>query len=261
MPKKDTLLVVHINHGHTIGIPLHKALMSHLFTTIIYYAPGVEAAKCSVPITRLLYCISGDKLGYVAYESMVHAINNFPKFNGYLFLHDDAAVREKQLDKITSSNVSMMPPQEPGTKDWSPKIIATDTYAPQWYWFKTLFPGYARLAASKEWSEFYPLFKQRCTGYLIGQADEFFIAASQKDKFVKLATWMRSYDIFLESAVPTLIWCGMEAAPMNLHTDWTGTRGSAAMVDAACINKADVVHPVKLSNPHNVILFSKFLTC
>jgi hypothetical protein len=116
--------------------------MSHVFTTKLYYAPSVEAAKCSVPLTRLLNCISGDKLGYVAYESMVHAMNNFQKFNGYLFLLDDAAIREKQLDKITSSNVSMMPPQAPGIKDWSPKRIETVAYGHQWYWFKYLVPGF-----------------------------------------------------------------------------------------------------------------------
>ncbi|KAF9335993.1 hypothetical protein BG006_010048 [Podila minutissima] len=96
---KDILLVVNFNHPIYDAIKPFLSIYEPYFPNIKIYGPKVPADLKDV-VTEVFY----DE-GYTGYRSLVHAMENYPNYSGYLYTNDDTVLNVFQLAKFDQDKV------------------------------------------------------------------------------------------------------------------------------------------------------------
>jgi hypothetical protein len=240
---ENVIAVLHLNSRLRSVAPLWMALHGHHFKRVEIYVP--RANECR-PISGLtIHCISDDHMGFLAYESMVNAIERTyawdryppPKLPFGLLLGENA-------DTHTYSEYAAMDTtQEPMLHEedvkgfvfihddavWHPSLIPSLVNGNQNAIATPEIWTYARddrhwthfdvgIAAMERFlSRYRPaqgLFPRPQNLYL-AQSDLFYVISRDAYRFARIGRQMRESGVFLEIAVPTILQSFTETMPSH----------------------------------------------
>lgn len=250
---KDVLNVVHINHAHMSNIPILAATNPE-YTNQIYFTPGVD--ECIRVSGLNVNCISDDKAGLYAYESIFNAYQHANTYSYYIFTHDDAVVRLKSLRKFLSEGFPLIADGKNHPLFYTAIHDATDT----WPWNVNLLKSISVLGenwtpdcTSREFSTF----------WMRGQADFFFATNAAMKILLKDSKKLRWAETFLENAVHTLFLnCITNVRNYSLFTPWDNLRfHPRELVTEFCNSMNDVAHPVKIGTKQGIESYIKAKMC
>ena len=235
--------VLHINHCHREVIPLWMALHRHKFLAVEVYTPGCTPCQPISGVTR--HCLSEDRGGYLAYESMLHTMQRaaeWPQAEGFVFLHDDVVMsRDLKWGSSSSRYIGRCPLAVVAGGDLACyHLVGGDD--PNWLWLSRPV-GLQALDRFKQRLDSGEAFDP-----MQGQGDVFYVGTSDVATFMRVGHLMLQSDLFLEIAVPTLLASfAASAEPLTLYTLWTGERDKTASIMHGMHNThALLAHPVKL---------------
>jgi hypothetical protein len=266
IPRANVMGVVHINHGYRANVPVWMALHGHQFRTVSFYTPGTSVEQSASISGINVIRLSHDGAGFLAYESMVDAIERIADIrykkgrhynityadtidvDGALFLHDDVAFHAE-----ISTNVSWLPHNN---EHHGPLLPSS-----RWYW------------GNSTWG--LPAFqnaKNRVNSKLLksmvpyrGYADVYFVHKSHMLTFASLGRTLLDSQVFLEVAVPTIFHGAFAPDTFQegrLLSHYARHRSNATrMVSDYCSQGYDFVHPVKLSTVDGIVGHLHALTC
>jgi hypothetical protein len=229
--------VLHVNHDFVENVPIWMALHAHEFQSVQIYVPG--SSRCTPINGYPIHCVSDDRKGYFAYESIVHAIErlavwqpNNPDIEGFLFVHDDA---------IWKSDLSL-----------GPVSRTTSFFTPndEWDWKKSEFG----LSALEKFCK-----AVRPVKAFFGQSDFYYVTSKDALNFATMGRQMRDAGVFLEIAVPTIFNSVVVPADsmsaFMLYTEWDPEKRHdiGKTVRHFCPGQFDIAHPVKLSSVKGIL--------
>lgn len=228
--------------------------MNPEYSNQIYFAPGVD--EC-IQISGLnVKCISDDRVGFYAYESIFNAYQHAQSYSFYIFTHDDAVVRLKSLKKFLSEGFPLIADGKNHPLFYTAIHNATDT----WPW--NLFLSNSISLLGENWT---PDCTSRVlsTIWMRGQADFFFATNAAMKILLSDSKKLRWANTFLENAVHTLFLnCITNVKNYSLFTPWDNLRFQPReLVSKFCNSTNDVVHPVKIGTKEGFESYIKAKTC
>lgn len=248
--KNNAVAVLHVNFMHVEAVTLWMGLHRHQFHSVAVYVPGLQPC---MPISGItIHCLSNDSPGYLAYESIVHAMTqelpSWETVSGFLFLHDD--VLWKPALEIDTPISRALGACEGGTGYHECYTEFKSPVKDEWMWTKTDVGQRAEtdfqalLAQDQSFSaqEIRPFF---------GQSDFFFVSKSDTALFLHYSRMMLSTRLFLEIAIPSLFLNVLRntSTPFILVTNWGEQRKNPHYMETIFRQSlADLVHPVKLNS-------------
>jgi hypothetical protein len=252
----DILLLINYNYPHYQTIDFIKELYSAYFPHIVFYGPH--------PHPQIELCIQ--EKGYYSYKAIAQAMQKFPNFKGYLFVHDDCIINPWNLTrfdpkKIWTPNCCLTVRKIEST--WN--IASLDGITQEWYWWQkpngavALKKAYAKLPEKNR-----SILIKNCgtNAGMWGYSDIIYIPNIYKKDVIYLINIFAQEHVFLELALPTL------CAAIQDKESWEYMNGIAIWDHSDAKNlytqNIDYLHPLKLSdiNNQNFIKsqFKNFLT-
>ncbi len=207
--------------------------------------------------------------GYTAYTSLIHAMKQFPDFQGYLFTHDDMVMNITQLKALNLESVWV--------SDWPGEAVKFQVFSEEqwklrnykWPWLNVK----GGISALDEIYNHYPQMKEFITScskssthriVYTGQSDFIYIPREEKETALKVLSIFAEYSLFLEIAVPMYINCFVAPATIqriSLCTYFRHERYNLTHYQTYCGYDKALYHPVKFIKTLNSesILFSKYI--
>ena len=224
------------------------------FANIVFYGPEEYPGVHQLSHYR----------GYFSYLCISDAMNRYPDFDGYFFLHDDFIFNAWLLKTFDHSKIFVPEFLWLYESKGNPIDITRGSKAlPEWCWWNSIWGCVPTTKAYKEIPEFYKAILANNWGknrVVMACSDFVYIPAKYSNEFIELATIFGKYKTFLEIALPTIVGC------LSSKKDWVwlkvhGTStGTDATYHAAYKNfnlDSYFNHPVKLSRESNRIFVKK----
>lgn len=235
----DVLLVINYNHAYYDSIPLLKAMYTPVFKNIVFYGPKAHP--------DVVLCEHRD--GYFSYTAISDAMARYPRYTGYLFLHDDCILNTEAMAQSSLDKWVPWVPRTPfGLFDTGGAIDTRNEYK-LWGWWNTpwgrgpaikvfnALPHEAKRMLAANWGAFNVVF---------GYADFAYIPGRFRKTYTELANLCRSKELFLEIGLPTLIACLCPKGQLLHLTGFNGLNDLSQFRGDLFFN-----HPVKLSKKVN----------
>ena len=258
---RSLLTVVHINFGHKEVIPVWLAQWQYVYPDPIFYISDRKESRnsgsCLLEPTDYfdISCDVKDELGRVAYESLILAMARYPDYDNYMFIHDDAYISHKTLEKVIDDRVSAICNTllADGAINWSwnpmvqksmQKLVIQNEFQP-----KSIY----RESTEKYCPELYEdesKFSEGSFSYYLNMADIFILKSSDVEAFLVIINKYFEVDMFLEVAVPMTFRCALNAREIPRVTYWDGRRGNIDhnRGEICGTNPPQILHPIwKLS--------------
>jgi uncharacterized protein YneR len=251
----EVLFIIKYNYNAPINsIVKHCTLWSSVFQNQVVFAPynlkflnsaGKSLAKIGV---KIISCLETDKLGYLAYQSVITAMRIYPQYKGYLYTHDDMALN---ISKLYSFNLSYS-----WRTDGQFFVNLTETWNfrnHKWPWFNRPW-GISAMKNTLEKNEVIRERLRQCTGneknWFIGQSDFFYVPQHQISIFINVMSIFFNEKVFVEIALPTYLACfvpKLAIEELKLCSFWGKRRGNIITMSRDCPESSTAYHPVKLS--------------
>lgn len=137
----NILLIVNYNHPHYESIPLLKKIYGPYFKHIVFYGPYERPDVYFYP----------HQYGYFSYMCISDAMQKYPGFDGYLFLHDDCILNAWKIQDLDSSKIWFPLYGLLTTEEGQGIDLQLEAHAvPGWYWWQTSMGCPAMTAAFNE---------------------------------------------------------------------------------------------------------------
>lgn len=231
----NVLLIINYNFPYYESIPLLKDIYGKYFNHIIFYGPQKHADVHFYP----------HREGYYSYMCIAEAMQKYPQFDGYFFLHDDCILNAWFLENLDTSKIWV--PDLPFYQHSRGNPINLQQKEIGWKWWKS---EWGRTAIAKAFNEVPNTYKDILSknwgnsNVVFGFSDIVFIPSRYKDQFLELAPIFGKYNTFLELAVPTIVGC------LCLKNNWVWLEGKETYTAGQKGFRKDLYfnHPIKLSN-------------
>ena len=264
----NLLTVVHINFGHKEVIPIWLAQWQYVYPNPVFYITYQKnkrnSGSCVIEPTDYfdITCNVKDEQGFLAYESMIHAVTRFPDYRNYLFIHDDAYISQKTLQAVLKDGISAIckckyvDPTGSTHWSWIPRIEASMHLLASHGDFHE--NSFYRTATGRFCPELYVNESKITEGnYLFHYtlSDVFIITNTHIETFLKIITKYLEVEMFLEAAVPMTLRCGLNAREFDYITYWDYRRNNINFnKDKICgSDPPQILHPVwKISHGNNM---------
>lgn len=235
------LLVINYNHAHYESVDFLQHLYGTYFTNIIFYGPvqGKNIHVCN------------HSAGYFSYKGLADAMQLYPDYDGYLWVHDDCIINPWQLQRFDFNNIIVSGLTRANLTNGTNAVT-------NWVWWKKAI-GF--LAIKRVYETLKPEFLQNlesnvgknCVAW--GYSDLVYIPKRYADAFITLSNNCELNNVFLEIAIPSI--CASIAHKNCIqffkgHAEWTG-RNTRELYT----HQLDFIHPIKLSQPQNREFISK----
>ena len=243
----DILLIINYNFEHYDSVPFLVELYKPYFPHIVFYGPrGTDQVN---------FC--DHFKGCYSYKGIIDALQRYPGYAGYLWVHDDAVINPWMLDRFDK------------TKIWAPQLGFTDQpfngiaslkdpHSTSWCWWP-MGSGYEMLLRTYErWDIKYKKILAQNLGpdnAAYGYSDILYLPVKYAQDFITLASNCQQgsqwdQNLFLEIALPTIIFC---LAPKDDIERLNGIQlwdGKKNMATTYYTRQLDYLHPFKWSNLH-----------
>jgi hypothetical protein len=232
----DILLIINYNHAYYESVELLKKIYKPYFGHIIFYGPQAS--------NDVEY--SDHFMGWFSYKIIAHAMQKYPQYSGYLYIHDDLIINPKNFERFDKSKFWINPPKKvnldlgmDAVHDWP------------WWQHQVGYPAMKQVYDNMT-QEDRDLLEKNIGAHTvsISYTDIAYIPALYTQQFIKLSNLCDQYKLFLEIALPTI--CTGLGGPGQLEL----IKGTTLWYDGSRNNpcdylnqSTDYVHPIKLSNP------------
>jgi hypothetical protein len=227
---QDILLIINYNHAFYDSIEFIKEIYKPYFPNIVFYGPQNN------PQVEL----STHTKGYFSYKVFRQAMQKFPDYKGYFFVHDDCVINPWNFTRFDQSKIWLT---ELRVAELTPHGV------PKWHWW----PTHMGYTAIKKALELFPeknkqVLQHNCgtnDAAMWGYSDIVYIPGSYKDEVISLCTILENQSVFLEIALPTLCASlGFKETMEFIKGDAIWDRRNPLDVYST---KTDYVHPIKFS--------------
>lgn len=188
--RDDILLIINFNYPHYELVNFLKELYSPYFAHIVFYGPTKhkDVELCD------------HHNGWFSYKGIADAMEKFPGFAGYLWIHDDLIINPWNLGRFDVNKV------------WKTTAAPLDLKLglqaiTGWTWWP-LDVGYS--AIQKVYDELDPKYKNNLVAnrgehkVAFGYSDIVYIPSSYVHDFIILCQLCSKHRVFLEIALPTI---------------------------------------------------------
>jgi hypothetical protein len=247
----DVLLIINYNHAHYESMPILREIYKKYFKNIVFYGPKQHPDVVFDP----------QYAGYFSYTRIADAMKRYPAYKGYFFLMDDCILNTWLLQDIDQSKIwyphmQWWPPDEPHYKGVSIDLSLGAQPNLWWCWWKSQW-GY--IPTSKAFYEMpqenKDMLEQNWGPHRVVSAfsDIAYIPSTYSKQFIELANTFGKHQVFLEIALPTIIY----SLELGENMVWFPSHGNNYQnpprpapiknfnIQALCN------HPIKLSYPEN----------
>lgn len=233
--RDDILLIINYNFPFYDSIKFLKDLYGPYFSHIVFYGPTEH------PEVQL--CEHHE--GWFSYKGIADAMQKYPGFAGYLWIHDDLIINPWNLTRFDTNKVWNL--------TLEPKDLNLGMNAVQgWHWWQKAV-GYP--AIKKVYDELEPKYKKILEHNLgehmiaMGYGDMVYIPARCVQDFTVLCNLCAKYELFLEIAVSAICSCLVPKEEIETF------KGVVLWYDGTRINpqdhysrQLDYIHPMKCSD-------------
>lgn len=189
----DILLVVHFNHAHYDNVEFLKGIYKSYFPHIVFYGEQEHEGLHVCQHNR----------GYYGYKTLAHAMQMYPNYRGYLYVHDDCIINPWNLSRLDKNKIWFVSGAQ--VQD-----INTRETNPHYGWWA----HYCGIDAAQKVLSQLPARNLNMLEYNVGESnvvfvfsDLVYIPAQYKDDFIALSTLSAKERFFLEIAIPTICCC------------------------------------------------------
>jgi hypothetical protein len=249
----NILLIINFNHAHYENIEVLKKLYGTYFKHIIFYGPRASS--------QVYY--SEHHEGWYSYLNLAQTMQNFPNFQGYLWLHDDCILNMWQLKKLSKNKIWLAQPWAgldltkqliaPLQTNWTwsrnakayPRAIIESIQMWRWWPMDCGYSAIEKVYQLLEPKYLTMLKKLHNTSILIGYADLVYIPAQYNTEYIYLSNLMAQHNVFLEIALPTICACLQELSQCEI------LKGSEFGGKLHYSVFSHFTHPIKLSIKEN----------
>jgi hypothetical protein len=232
-PWHETLLIINYNHPHYDSIPFLKELYGNHFPHIVFYGPANHPDVNQISHHR----------GFFAYMAIADAMERYPKFAGYFYIHDDVVIHPWNLRRYDRSKIWCQ-----DTSCFEVINAAKVLAGTSWGWWKTkwgypaIVNSYVQMPIEYKWQI------QKNYGVanvMKNYADLLFVPQRFRDGFITLSKLFAKNEVFLELAIPTIMFCIADKADVIFLNGIPWATGNAYNP------RLDFFHPVKFSSAQN----------
>ncbi|MGE4168419.1 MAG: hypothetical protein AB7E68_02635 [Candidatus Babeliales bacterium] len=242
----NILLIINYNHPHYESIPFIKELYGPYFANIVFYGTQKHSDVYDLPLYK----------GYFSYLSIADAMERFPDYEGYFFVHDDCIINPWRLLRLDRNKIWIPKTfwiTDEASTDIGTPINVKNPHFPSWCWWGSEWGYWPTRIAFEELPDEAKQLLESSWGEdnVVGSyADVVYIPALFKERYIELARIFGKNKVFLEIALPTIIAClsSKEEYEFLIGQLW----GYAT--------EKDYNHPIKLSYPEKRAYIKEIFT-
>lgn len=235
----DVLLIISYHQPHYETIPFLEKIYGTYFPHIVFY--GLKSAHPKVEL------ISDPREWLVSYKSLIHALQKYTKYKGYLWIQDDCIINPWNFYRFDKEKI-WHDPHNNADLSLGKKAIKNWVWWPSKWGCNVVKTFYDQLP--KKYKE---VLQYNCGNNTVcwGYSDIVFIPASVREDAIQVFSMCEKHGIMLEIALP--ITCAALAKKENselfhgLALWGRNQRNACKLYDV----ELDYIHPIKFSNECN----------
>lgn len=231
----DILLIINYNHPYYESIDLLRKIYRPYFPHIVFYGPEHH--------NDVEFCDHYE--GWFSYKAIAQAMQKYPGYAGYLYIHDDLIINPNNFERFDKNNIWIDPFTKVNLE------LGLDAVKHWPWWPRTV--GYS--AIKKVYDKLEPSTRTMLADNIgdqmvvYGYSDIVYIPSSCVHEFIKLSNLFEQHHVFLEIALPSICASIMQKEHIEFfkgHAEWGG-RNTRTLFNKSL----DYIHPIKLSSKSN----------